>query len=91
MPDRSPDKPLVLVEWLDSAQPVPGWRFVDDAPELEVVRCVSVGWLLEKTERALMLAPNLGDFESGGAAQASGFIRIPMAAVTRTAALVEAS
>ena len=36
-----------------------------------------------------MLAPNLGDIESGGSAQASGFIRIPKCAVTRRITLVE--
>ena len=36
-----------------------------------------------------MLAPNLGDIESGGSAQASGFIRIPKCAVTRRIKLVE--
>ena len=36
-----------------------------------------------------MLAPNLGDIESGSSGQASGFIRIPKSAVTRRVVMVE--
>lgn len=86
------EKPrLVLVEWVDSAQPVPGWHFLDQAPELEVVRCTSVGWLVAETESVKMLAPNLGNIDSEGNTQASGFIRIPTQAVTREVTLVEAA
>ena len=45
--------------------------------------------LVGETDEVLMLAPNLGDIESGGSAQASGFIRIPKCAVTRRIKLVE--
>ena len=82
-------KPLVLVEWLDSAQPVPGWRSCDDLPPLEVIRCQSVGWRLDKNEQVLMLAPNLGRADSDEP-QGCGFMRIPTASVTRTVALREA-
>jgi hypothetical protein len=80
---------LVVVEWVDSAQPLPSWRLLDDAPEPEIIVCLSVGWVIAKTKKVLMLAPNLGDIESGGTAQASGFIRIPTAAVTRITGLEE--
>ena len=50
---------------------------------------MSVGWAVGETEAVLMLAPNLGDIESGGSAQASGFIRIPKSAVTRRVELIE--
>jgi hypothetical protein len=46
---------LVLIEWLDSAQPLPAWRFLDDLPPLEVVRCYSVGWLVAEGEAMLLL------------------------------------
>ena len=35
-PDRKLPK-LVLIEWVDSAQPVSGWRFLDDAPAVEAI------------------------------------------------------
>ena len=81
--------PLVLIEWLDSARPEPNWRHLDDPPELEVIQCVSVGWLIGENDDVKMLAPNIGDFCSGSNAQASGFIRIPKVAVTREVRLVE--
>ena len=80
---------LVLVEWEDSAQPLPAWRHIADAPALEVVECVSVGWVVAESERVLMLAPNLGDVASEESGQASGFIRIPRSCISRMVELVE--
>lgn len=83
------DKKLVLIEWVDSAQPLPGWRYLEDAPSPEAIRCFSVGWLVSENERAKVLVPNIGDLDSGGSAQGSGFIRIPVASVIRQVELVE--
>ena len=80
---------LVLIEWLDSAQPLPAWRYLDDLPPLEVVRCCSVGWLVAEGKGVKVLAPNIGNVETGGSPQGSGFIRIPTASVTRQVRLVE--
>jgi hypothetical protein len=85
---QMPIPALVLVDWVDSAQPLPGWRHLDDPPALEVVNCRSVGWLIAEGDGVKMLAPNLGDVGSDNA-QASGFIRIPIAAVTRQVTLRE--
>src|SRR3546814_2923787 len=61
-----PDMPFtgsspVLIEWLDSAQPIPGWRLLSDLPNPDVVKCESVGWIIGETDDVLMLAPNIGD------------------------------
>ena len=48
-----------------------------------------MGCSVGETDEVLMLVPNLGDIESGGCAQASGFIRIPKSAVTRRVELIE--
>ena len=82
---------LVLVEWEDSAQPVSSWHHINDAPSLEIVQCVSVGWLVGDSDRVIMLAPNIGDIENGDGAQGSGFIRIPKAAITKKVSLEEAT
>ena len=58
-------------------------------PRMEVIECVSVGWLVAETDKVLMLAPNLGDVESEWSAQGLGFIRIAKSAVTRRVVLVE--
>ena len=73
---------LVLVEWDDSARPIADWQWVDDYVVPEVVRCLSIGWLITKTKTALALAPNLGDVQHPRQ-QASGIIRIPLASVLR--------
>lgn len=39
------DNPL-LVEWIDSAQPIAAWMFLDNMPRMEVIGCVPVGWNL---------------------------------------------
>lgn len=74
---------LVVVEWLDSAQPASEWRHISDAPDLEVIRCLSVGWVVGENRQVVMLAPNIGDHKSGGGAQGCGFIRIPACAITK--------
>ena len=84
----NPDNPI-LVEWADIAQPISAWMFLKNKPRLEIIQCVSVGWSVGETDEVLMLAPNLGDIESGGSAQGSGFIRIPKSAVTRRVVLIE--
>jgi hypothetical protein len=78
---KSPYK-LVLIEWDDSARPVSQWQWVDDYQIPEIVRCVSVGYLIAETKDALAVAPNLGDMTSERI-QASGIIRVPRSSVRR--------
>lgn len=77
---------LVLVEWEDSSQPIPAWQWVETYEAPEIVRCVSVGYLIAETADALAVAPNIGDVGSDRI-QASGIIRIPRRAVCRIADL----
>lgn len=80
---------LVLVEWEDSCQPLPGWRHLADLPDNKVIQCCSVGWLVSEDDQVKMLAPNMGDIDSVDNLQASGIIRIPAAAITRMVELKE--
>jgi len=73
---------LVMLEWEDSAQPIDGWQWVDDYQVPEIVKCVSVGFLIAETKNAVALAPNIGDV-GRERVQASGIIRIPRSAVCR--------
>lgn len=77
------DTPLVLIEWLDSAQPVPRWLRLSDYDPGTAVSCVSVGWLIQDDRQVKALAPNMGEIEDAEHIQASGIIRIPTCAVTR--------
>ena len=78
---KSPYK-LVLIEWDDSARPISQWQWVDDYQVPEIVQCISVGYLIAETKRALALSPNLGDTTSERI-QASGIIRVPRSSVRR--------
>lgn len=73
---------LVLVEWEDSARPIPGWQWVEDYELPETIRCLSVGYLIAETESAIALAPNLGDLAQPKA-QACGIVRIPQRAIIK--------
>ena len=80
--------PLVLIEWLDSGQPVPGWQWLEQIEPRRPHLCVSVGFLMQDDATAKVLAPNLG--ASNGANdwdQASGVITIPASAVQRMLAV----
>lgn len=81
MPEQPP---LVLIEWVDSGQPIPDWQWLDGLERRRAHRCVSVGFLVQDDEQTKVIAPNLG--ASGGNDewdQASGLITIPSLAVTK--------
>jgi len=77
---------LALIEWEDSARPIPAWQWAADYEMPEVVKCVSVGYLIAETKQALALAPNVGGVGSEQC-QVSGIIRIPRSAVRRISRL----
>ena len=84
--------PLVVIEWVDSGQPIPGWQWLEALDRRRPHRCVSVGFLIQDDEESKVLAPNLG--ASGGDNewdQASGLITIPTAAVTKIGRLIVSS
>lgn len=72
----------VLVEWVDSRQPVTAWRFLSQITPQGAVRCLSVGWLVARDAETLLLAANLGD-TAGETPQACGVMEIPRRAVLR--------
>ena len=72
----------MLVEWDDSACPVSEWQWIEDYEIPEIVRCLSVGYLIAETKQAIALAPNLGNVERERV-QASAIIRIPRKAIRR--------
>ena len=81
--------PLVLIEWEDSAQPVPGWRYLSGLDCGGVVKCASVGWLVKDGDQVKALAPNMGEMGDPDSLQVSGLIRIPARCVTRVVKLRE--
>jgi hypothetical protein len=73
---------LVLVEWEDSQRPLSAWGWLDEYDLPDVVRCVSVGFLVAESKNSIALARNLGDINQPRA-QACGVICIPNSAVRR--------
>lgn len=67
---------LLLIKWKDSLQPVSAWMHLSDPPELEIAKCVSVGWLISENDDVAMIAQNMADMDKDDP-QASGFMRIP--------------
>ena len=81
--------PIILIEWEDSAQPVPGWSWLEETTWENVVKCQSVGWLIHDGKDVKALAPNRGDL--GSDMQVSGVIRIPARCITKQVVLSEQS
>jgi hypothetical protein len=77
---------IVKVEWEDSCQPISHWQWAQDYQLPEVVRCISVGFLISKSENAIALAPNIGHPDQERY-QASGIIRIPKSAIRKMVVL----
>ena len=81
--------PLVLVEWIDSAQPRSRWEYLSDIGKPEPIRCVSVGWLIFDGKKSKSIAPNMGSIDDHESLHVSGVITIPTCAVTRIKRLRE--
>jgi hypothetical protein len=83
---------LVLIEWVDSGQPIPGWQWLSDLDPRRAHKCVSVGFLVQDDEKTKVLAPNLGasngddDWD-----QASGLFTIPTVSITKIERLTASS
>ena len=80
---------LVLVEWEDSAQPLPSWQWLSDCNEFEFVVCRSVGWLVHDGDEVKALAPNIGWCGADEDRQVSGLIRIPARCIRKVTMLDE--
>jgi hypothetical protein len=73
---------LVAVKWQDSRQPSGSWQWADEREKPEPVLCLTVGWLLQETEDALLIAQNLGDV-TGNRLQFSGGTEIARRQIVR--------
>jgi hypothetical protein len=80
---------LVLVEWVDSSLPAPGWRYLQDQENTEPVNCKSVGWLIKDQPHYKVIVPHLGYGTSPDPYQGSGDIAIPSQCIKRLIRLTE--
>lgn len=81
--------PLVMVEWVDSAQPRSRWEYLANIGASEGVRCASVGWLVSDGKRNKALAPNMGALDAPDSLQVCGVITIPTRSITKITRLKE--
>lgn len=80
---------LVIIEWLDSTQPISSWQHLSDYKASEPISCISVGFLIHDGTDVKALAPNMGDITSENNMQISGIIHIPSKSVLNITELVE--
>lgn len=80
---------LVMVEWEDSAQPIPAWSYLASFEAPGIIRCASVGWLVRDDEEMKVVAPNMGGLDCESSVQISGAIQIPTRCVLRVTQLKE--
>ena len=71
------DCPLVIIRWLDSAQPLPSWQYLSALPQTRAIECATVGWLLRDDADLKVVCQSVGDLASPQNAQASGIMTIP--------------
>jgi hypothetical protein len=86
---RSNSRPLVMVEWEDSAQPIPAWSYLASFEAPGIILCASVGWLIRDDDDMKALAPNMGAIDNENSVQVSGVIQIPTRCVRHITRLDE--
>lgn len=86
---RVPTLALFMIEWEDSAQPIPAWRFLADFEAPGIIVCASVGWMIRDDDQMKALAPNMGALDDENSVQVSGVIQIPTRCVKRITPLSE--
>jgi hypothetical protein len=78
-----------MIEWEDSAQPIPSWSYLASFEAPGTIRCVSVGWLIHDDAQMKALAPNMGAIDDEDSVQVSGVIQIPTRCVIKETKLSE--
>ena len=88
---RSTSCPLVMIEWEDSAQPIPAWSYLASFEAPGIILCASVGWLIRDDDEMKVLAPNMGAINDENSVQVSGVIQIPTRCVLSVTRVQEVS
>lgn len=75
------DCPLVIIRWLDSAQPTSAWKHLAGLEMPKCIECATVGWLLRGDNEAKVVAQSVGGLNDEENAQTCGVMAIPTRAV----------
>ena len=87
---RRPSTLFDMIEWEDSAQPIPSRRFLTNFETPRIIRCVSVGWMIHDDGSMKVPAPNVSAIDEENSVQVSGMIQIPTRCVLRVTPISEA-
>jgi hypothetical protein len=78
-----------MIEWQDSAQPIPSWSYLSSFEAPGIILCASVGWMIRDDAEMKALAPNMGAINNENSVQVSGVIQIPTRCVVSVTRLRE--
>jgi len=72
-----------MIEWEDSAQPIPSWSYLASFEAPGIILRGPVGWMIRDDAEMKALAPNLEGLNDENSVQTSGVIQIPTRCVRR--------
>lgn len=78
-----PKDQLVFVEWEDSYGCSSRWQDINPDGEPKVLLCKSVGWMIRKTKRCIVVIPHMTANDVADTRQGCGDMTIPTAAIRR--------
>ena len=70
-------KEIVFIEWVDSKGITNQWEYLDEIDPIKPDKCLSVGFLLEKTREYVTITQSIGE------AQTIGRTTIPCCSIKR--------
>ncbi len=75
-----------LIEWLDSYGCSPTWEPVENCEPKPLI-CRSVGWIVHRDKRCVVIVPHLASDNGNAKRQGCGDMTIPTASILRTVPL----
>jgi sulfur transfer protein SufE len=69
---------IVRIEWVDSVQPLESWTYINELPDMKIVKCQSMGWVVQQSEDAVRIAQSIDSEQK----QVMGVVTIPISAIT---------
>jgi len=74
---------LVFVEWQDSYGCSSSWQEINPDGEPQMMLCHSVGWIIRKNKKCVVIVPHLSQNEELAKQQGCGDMTIPTASIVR--------
>jgi hypothetical protein len=74
---------LVFVEWQDSYGCSSNWQEINPDGEPQMMLCHSVGWIVRKSKKCVVIVPHMSQNEDLAKQQGCGDMTIPTASIVR--------